>query len=110
ALFLLGLSGGAYVIARKGRSATLRVTLLRVELFTAFSICLSLWIANWIPGLLVNTGLRLHINSWAGLLTLQILSVALLILLPAFLMGMVMPLVVVWAGAKRHDLSVQLVG
>ena len=110
ALFLLGLSGGAYVIAHKGRSATLRVTLLRVELFTAFSICLSLWIANWIPGLLVNTGLRLHINSWAGLLTLQILSVALLILLPAFLMGMVMPLVLVWVGTKPKDQSVPLVG
>ena len=66
--------------------------------------------ANKIPGLLVNTGLRFHISSWAGLLTLQILSVALLILLPAFFMGMVMPLVLVWAGTKQNDQSVQLVG
>ena len=33
---------------------------------------------------------------------LQIVSVALLILLPAFLMGMVMPLVLVWAGTNRE--------
>ena len=109
ALFLTGLSLGAYVISRK-RSPMPRLTLLRVELLTAVSIFLSLWIANKIPALLVNTGLRLQISSWAGLLTLQILSVALLILLPAFLMGMVMPLVLVWAGTKSKDQSVQLVG
>lgn len=110
ALFLMGLSGGSFVIARKSRAANLRQTVLRVELLTAVSIFLSLGIANKIPGLLVTTGLRFHISSWAGLLTLQILSVALLILLPAFFMGMVMPLVLVWAGTKRNDQSVQLVG
>jgi spermidine synthase len=110
ALFLMGLSAGSFVIARKKRVATLRRTLLRVELFTAVSIFLSLEMANKIPGLLVNIGLRFHISSWAGLLTLQILSVALLILLPAFFMGTVMPLVLVWAGTKQNDQSVQLVG
>ena len=110
ALFLMGLSGGAYVIARRNLAAILRETVLRVELFTAGSIVLSLVMANKIPALLVNTGVRLNINSWAGLLTLQILSVALLILLPAFLMGMVMPLVLVWAGTKPKSQSVQLVG
>ena len=110
ALFLMGLSGGSYVIARRNLSAILRETVLKVELSTAASIFLSLLIANKIPALLVNTGVRLNINSWAGLLTLQILSVALLILLPAFLMGMVMPLVLVWAGTKPEDQSVQLVG
>jgi spermidine synthase len=110
ALFLMGLSGGSFVIARKNRAAKLRQTVLRVELLTAVSIFLSLVMANKIPGLLVNTGLRFHISSWTGLLTLQILSVALLILLPAFFMGMVMPLVLVWAGTKRIDQSVQLVG
>ncbi|MGH9928469.1 MAG: fused MFS/spermidine synthase [Pyrinomonadaceae bacterium] len=110
ALFLMGLSGGAYVIARKNLSAILRETALKVELFTAASIFLSLVVANKIPALLVNTGVRLNINSWTGLLTLQILSVALLILLPAFLMGMVMPLVLVWAGTKPKSQSVQLVG
>jgi len=110
ALFLMGLSGGSFVIARKGRAAKLRATVLRVELLTAVSIFLSLVMANKIPGLLINTGLRFHISTWGGLLTLQILSVALLIFLPAFFMGMVMPLVLVWAGTMRNDQSVQLVG
>ncbi|HEV7744753.1 MAG TPA: fused MFS/spermidine synthase [Pyrinomonadaceae bacterium] len=110
ALFLLGLSAGAYVIARKRLSETLRETMMKVEFLTAVSIVLSLVVANYIPALLVNTGVRLQINSWAGLLMLQIFSVALLILLPAFLMGMVMPLVLVWAGTKPKSQSVQLVG
>jgi len=110
ALFLMGLSAGAFVIARRNLSTILRETVLKVELFTAGSIVLSLVMANKIPALLVNTGVRLHINSWAGLLTLQIFSVALMILLPAFLMGMIMPLVLVWAGTKGKDQSVRLVG
>ena len=109
ALFLLGLSAGAYVIARKNFSAQLREAVLKVEVATAVSLFLSLWMVNKIPELLVNTGLRLSISSWGGLLTLQILCAALLILLPAFLMGMVMPLVLVWA-TNFKNLSVQLVG
>jgi len=110
ALFLLGLSGGAYVIARQNLSAKLRETFLKVELATAVSLFLSLVVVNLIPGLLIATGLRLHVSSWGGLLTLQIISVALLILLPAFLMGMVMPLVLVWAGTNSRNESVRLVG
>ena len=109
ALFLLGLSAGAYLIARGNFSGQLREAVLKVEAATAVSLFLSLWMVNKIPGLLVNTGLRLSISSWGGLLTLQILSAALLILLPAFLMGMVMPLVLVWA-TNSKNLSVQLVG
>ncbi len=110
ALFLMGLSAGSFVIARTSRTAKLRKTVLWVELLTAGSIFLSLGIANQIPALLVNAGLRFQISSWAGLLALQILSVAILVLLPAFFMGMVMPLVLVWAGTKRNDESVRLVG
>lgn len=110
ALFLMGLAAGSLVIARMSRATELRETVLWVELLTAGSIFLSLVIGNQIPGLLINAGLRFQISSWAGLLTLQILSVALLILLPAFFMGMVMPLVLVWAGSKRNDESVRLVG
>lgn len=110
ALFLLGLSGGAYVIARKDLSGTLRRTVVKVELATALSLFLSLFMANKIPALLVTTGLRLNINSWGGLLMLQVLSVVLLILLPAFLMGAVMPLVLVWAGANTGNALVRLVG
>jgi spermidine synthase len=110
ALFLVGLSGGAFVVARGNLSGKLRETVLRAELFTAATLYLSLIVANKLPALLVTTGLRLQINSWSGLLALQILSVALLILLPAFFMGMVMPLVLVWAGTKSKNLAVQLVG
>jgi spermidine synthase len=110
ALFLMGLSAGAYLIARSNAVAYLREAVLKVELATAVSLFLSLLMANRIPGLLVNTGLRLNISSWGGLLTLQVFSVALLLLLPAFLMGMVMPLVLVWAGTTSKNLAVQLVG
>ncbi|HEY8184930.1 MAG TPA: fused MFS/spermidine synthase [Pyrinomonadaceae bacterium] len=110
ALFLLGLSGGAYVIARRNLSGKLRATALTVELATAGSLFASLIVVNLIPKLLIIAGLRLHISSWGGLLTLQIVSVALLILLPAFLMGMVMPLVLVWAGSGPKSESVQLIG
>ncbi|HET9478706.1 MAG TPA: fused MFS/spermidine synthase, partial [Pyrinomonadaceae bacterium] len=53
-------------------------------------------------------GLRLNISSWAGLLALQIMSATLLILVPALLMGMVMPLVLVWA--SNHVKAVNRVG
>jgi spermidine synthase len=109
ALFLLGLSAGAFVIARRRLSGKLRSTLLRYELLTALSLVFSLVMVNRIPAFLITSGLKLQISSWAGLLVLQIISVALLILLPAFLMGTVMPLVLVWASANPHA-SVRLVG
>src|SRR5215213_2210655 len=97
ALFLIGLATGAWLIARKDRSQRLRSAILKVEALTALSLLLSLYVLNQIPALLINLGLRLHVSSWAGLLALQIVSATLLILLPAVLMGMVMPLVLVWA-------------
>ncbi len=101
ALFLIGLALGAWLVARKDRSQTLRLTILIVELLTAISLVLSLFVLNKIPALLVNFGLKLQISSWAGLLLLQIFCATLLILVPAVLMGMVMPLVLVWAGADK---------
>jgi spermidine synthase len=109
ALFLLGLSGGAYVIAHK-KVSTLQDTVLKVELITAVSLCLSLFMVNRIPAFLITNGLRFQVSSWSGLLALQIISVALLILLPAFLMGTVMPLVLVWAGTNPKSQAVRLVG
>ncbi|MDQ3174598.1 MAG: fused MFS/spermidine synthase [Acidobacteriota bacterium] len=109
-LFLVGLSAGAYLIGRKRYSENLRSTILKVELFTAGSLYLSLVIVNVIPVLLVNTGLRLNVGSWGGLLLLQIFAAGLLILLPALLMGTVMPLVLVWASKEHTSTSVQLVG
>lgn len=110
ALFLLGLSFGAYLIARMKLAAGLRTTLMKFELLTALSLVLSLVVVNKIPVLLVVTGLRLNISTWGGLLALQIVSVALLILLPAFLMGTTMPLVLRWAANYSGNKSVQLVG
>lgn len=97
ALFLIGLAGGAWFIGRRDRAPKLRVYLMTVELVTAVSLVFSLFVLNRIPALLIGLGLRLKIASWTGLLGLQILSATLLILVPALLMGMVMPLVLVWA-------------
>lgn len=97
ALFLIGLAGGAWIVGRKDRSARLRTAIMVVELITAVSLLLSLFVLNRIPVLLINLGMRFHVSSWGGLLALQIVSATLLILVPALLMGMVMPLVLVWA-------------
>ncbi|HEY6659888.1 MAG TPA: fused MFS/spermidine synthase [Pyrinomonadaceae bacterium] len=101
ALFLIGLAVGASWIARKDRSERLRPMILKVEVLTAISLLLSLFVLNELPSLLITLGLRSQTSSWAGLLALQILPATLLILVPACLMGMVMPLVLVWAGADQ---------
>ncbi|HEV7394945.1 MAG TPA: fused MFS/spermidine synthase, partial [Pyrinomonadaceae bacterium] len=98
ALFLTGLSLGAFDIARKKNRQNLRRTLFRIELGTGVALLLSLWIVNQMPQLLVRFGLGLNISSWGGLLALQIMCAAILIVFPAYLMGTVMPLVLVWAG------------
>jgi len=100
ALFLIGLAIGAWIVARKDRSHKLRTTILVVEVLTALSLLQSLFVLNKIPALLITFGLRLQIASWAGLLALQIFSATMLILVPAVLMGMVMPLVLVWASSE----------
>lgn len=97
ALFLIGLAGGAWIIGRKDRAARLRPAIMIVELITAVSLLLSLFVLNKIPVLLITLGMRFQVSSWGGLLALQIVSATLLILVPALLMGMVMPLVLVWA-------------
>ena len=97
ALFLIGLAGGAWFIGRKDVSARLRGTLIVVELLTAIGLYVSLFVVNWLPWVLVNLGTKLHVSSWAGLLGLQVFSAMLLVLVPALLMGMVMPLVLAWA-------------
>jgi spermidine synthase len=108
ALFLIGLALGAWLVTRKDRSQRLRSAILKVEALTALSLLLSLYVLNKIPALLINLGLRMHISSWAGLLALQIISATLLILVPAVLMGMVMPLVLVWASSDRSRAVAQV--
>ena len=109
ALFLIGLAIGAWIVARKDRSSSLRSTIMVVELLTACSLLFSLFVLNEIPALLINLGLRFQVASWSGLLALQILSATLLILVPAVLMGMVMPLVLVWASSEGKK-AVALIG
>ena len=105
ALFLSGLAGGAWFVGRKDRTTKLRPTILIVELLTAISLLFSLFVLNRIPALLITLGLSFKIQSWVGLLTLQIISATLLIFVPALLMGMVMPLVLVWASNQAHAVS-----
>jgi len=97
ALFLIGLAGGAWFIGRRDRSAKLLRTLCIVEAVTAVSLFASLHVVNRLPWLLVRLGSNLNISSWTGLLGLQVLCATLLVLVPALLMGMVMPLVLAWA-------------
>ena len=100
ALFLIGLAGGAWLVARKNRAAGLRGFILKVEVVTAITVLASLYVLNKTPALLITLGFHFHPRSWLALLGLQILSATLLILAPALLMGMVMPLVLVWAGSE----------
>ncbi|HJU54773.1 MAG TPA: fused MFS/spermidine synthase, partial [Pyrinomonadaceae bacterium] len=111
ALFLLGLAIGAYLVGGKKKKATdLRRSIMNIELATALTLVLSIWMANGTPTFLTRLGLDWQINSWLGLIGLQVLAAALLILLPAILMGMVMPLVLVWASRAGGDASVRMVG
>jgi len=103
ALFLVGLALGASIVSARKNPVTrsLRRAVLVIELLTAFTLFLSLRITSATPNLLISTAFRLGINSWMGLLALQVAVAALLILLPAILMGMVMPLVLMWTGSAR---------
>jgi spermidine synthase len=107
ALFLAGLAGGAYIVSlRKNQDlGSLRRAVLIVQFLTAVTLFMSLRITSGTPSLLIRAGFRLGINSWTGLLVLQIAVAALLILLPAILMGMIMPLVLTWAASvgSKHS-------
>jgi spermidine synthase len=110
ALFLLGLWSGAYVISCCYSSRDLRATVFKIEVAIAASLYLSLVIANQLPHWLVTTGLRINLASWLGLTLLQVAAAALLVLLPAFLMGTVVPLALVWANRNQSLRIVKLVG
>jgi spermidine synthase len=120
ALFLIGLALGAYLISliKNADPWWLRRAVLLIEILTAFTLCISLRITSATPDFLIATGFRLGIHSWTGLLVLQIAAAAMLILIPATLMGMIMPLVLTWAGRMQNrettagfsPTSVKLVG
>src|SRR5205807_6914092 len=100
ALFLIGLSLGSWIVSAKAGSnlIKLRRSIMFVQLTTALSILVSLRITNSVPSWLIQIAFRFGVNSWTGLLAIQIVAAATLILLPAILMGMTMPMVLVWAG------------
>lgn len=110
ALFLLGLSLGAYLVGKRDYAGKLRRTLMNVEIASAVCLFISLFVINLMPQILVTLGFKLQLSSWTGLLALQIVTASLLILIPAFLMGTVMPLVLVWASNNSAADSVKLVG
>lgn len=105
-LFLVGLSIGAALVSRRASFRDLRRTVFRVELAIAVSLVVSLAVINVTPNLLIRLGLALQVGSWWALLALQTVTAAILIVLPATLMGFVMPLVLVWAnGADETSVS-----
>jgi spermidine synthase len=111
ALFLLGLAGGAYMVGGRKKTGDLRRSILTIEVVTAFMLFLSISVTNLAPGMLIELGSSFKVNSWGGLLALQVLVAAVLILLPALMMGMVMPLVLVWASsANAGAVAVRRVG
>jgi spermidine synthase len=110
ALFLVGLSAGAFAVSRRKRSENLQRTVFIVELATALSLFCSISAINVMPRLLVIVGLQLRLSTWASLLLLQIGCAALLILVPAVLMGALMPLVLTWASTGPSQVSIRFVG
>ena len=112
ALFLMGLALGAWVVSRFSRPdpARLRRWIVWIQILTAISLFLSLRLTSLVPELLIKSGFRFGVNSWGGLLTMQLLAATGLILAPTILMGTVMPLVLAWAGQTRSFSSAKLVG
>jgi len=113
ALFLTGLALGAWIVGfrKLAESPRLRRSVFIVQVLIAFSLLVSFRVTNAVPGLLIRLGFALGINSWHGLLALQAFAATLLILAPATLMGMMMPLILVWtAGARGKYAPEKLVG
>jgi spermidine synthase len=110
ALFLTGLALGAFLVARRKKFADLRRTVFRIELAAAISLVVSLAVINLMPNLLIRLGLSLRIGAWWSLLALQSFTAGILILVPATLLGLVMPLVLVWANEVDPATAVRRVG
>jgi spermidine synthase len=98
ALFLVGLALGAWIVGfiRKTENLRLRRLLFVVQILIVFSLFLSFRLTSAVPGLLIRLGFTLGIDSWHGLLALQAFAATVLVLVPATLMGMIMPLVLIW--------------
>lgn len=98
ALFLVGLAIGAWIVGfRKNTDAIrLRRVVFVVQVLIVLSLFASFRLTSAVPGLLIRLGFTLGIDSWHGLLALQAFAATVLLLVPATLMGMIMPLVLIW--------------
>ena len=105
ALFLAGLTLGAYAVSRKKTQhvSSLRRTIFWIEVATVGSLFVSMPIINATPELLIQVGFRLGINRWSTLLAMQIGAAAMVIVIPAILMGMVLPLVLLRGQPVESD-------
>src|SRR5205085_8540955 len=103
---------GAWVVSLTvtGDSHRLRSVVFLVQLFTVVALFMSFRITNTVPSMLISIGFRFGINSWAGLLALQALASMILILVPATLLGMIMPIVLTWAGQSSASSVARTVG
>ena len=107
ALFLSGLGLGAWIVSLTAAadSQRLRRVLFIVQLLTVVALFMSFRLTNAIPQMLISVGFRLRVDSWAWLLALQAVAAMILILVPATLMGMIMPIVLTWAGESSPSQS-----
>jgi len=119
ALFLVGLAIGAWIVGFRKNTDTVRLrrVVFVVQLLIVLSLFASFRLTSAIPGLLIRIGFALGIDSWHGLVALQAFAATVLLLLPATLMGMIMPLVLIWtagghAPEKRvgHTYALNTVG
>jgi len=103
ALFLIGLSIGAWIVGFSKNTETVRLrrVVFVLQVLIVLSLFVSFRLTSAVPGLLIRLGFALHIDSWHGLLALQAFAATVLVLVPAALMGMIMPLVLVWTAGGR---------
>lgn len=107
ALFLVGLALGAWLVSfiAPAHARRLRRVVFVVQLLTVAALFMSLRLTNSVPELLIFMGFRMRVESWYDLLGLQSIAATILILVPATLMGMVMPAVLTWAGKPSLEKS-----
>jgi spermidine synthase len=103
ALFLAGLAIGAWIVGfrKKTESTRLRRAVFVVQVLVVISLFVSFRLTSAVPGILIRIGFTLGIDSWHGLLALQALAAAVLVLVPAVAMGTIMPLVLTWTAAGK---------
>src|SRR5262245_30618736 len=103
ALFLVGLAIGAWIVGFRKNTDTVRLrrVVFVVQVLIVLSLFVSFRLTSTIPGLLIRIGFALGIDSWHGLVALQAFAATVLLLVPAILMGMIMPLVLIWTAGGR---------